>query len=370
MAVYKVPDEYETLQEAVEAAAESAHVINAIEIGESPIFTSSLVLLPRDFGADRQLVIRPVRGLPRALIANDDPVDQPILAAEGAGHVTLQDLDILRNITNRSDLVILSGCYSMIIERCRIGAIFHGTSGWSNLSMSRPTDNIVRNCIFFAFQHDVFDYAIRVVMANALGNSLLLYNNLVADYRLSGIDVLGDGDAFLLMRNNVAVNHSSDAPDQYAYHSVVGDPMTVVTSHNVAFASVGQVEQIDGDQGISGEGGLDFLRFACGQVDLAFAQHTWLINPLENPNVDFYRLVPGGPLHDDPGDAGTNVRNGDPHENDVAVTDDIEKDRRPAGIPLHTDRGADQIGEDDTFLELPPDLELGPDVRGPDWSIS
>jgi hypothetical protein len=369
MAVYRVPEEFDTLQEAVEAATESDHVTNAIEIGESPLLTSSLIFLPRDFGADRRLVIRPGRGLPRALIANSDPVGQPILAAEGAGHVTLQDLDILRNITNRSDLVTLSGCYSMIIERCRIGAIFPGTSGWSNLSMSRPTDNIVRNCIFFACQHDILDHAIRIEMATALGNSLLLYNNVGADYRLNGIYVTGDGDAFLLMRNNVAVNHSSDAPDQYAYHSVVGDLMTVVTSHNVAFASVGQVEQVDGDQSISGEGDVDFLRFACGQVDRAFVQHTWLVNPLENPNVDFYRLVPGGPLHNDPGDAGADVHDGDPHPRDLAVTDDIEKDVRPAGLPLHTDRGADQIRKGDTFLELPPDLEPGPDVRGPDWPI-
>jgi hypothetical protein len=111
------------------------------------------------------------------------------------------------------------------------------------------------------------------------------------------------------------------------------------------------------------------LRFACGQIDEAFVQHTWLIDPLENPNIDFYRLVPGGPLHDDPGDAGANVHDGDPHRRDLAVTDDIEKDVRPAGLPLHTDRGADQIRKGDTFLELPPDLEPGPDVRGPDWPI-
>jgi hypothetical protein len=137
--------------------------------------------------------------------------------------------------------------------------------------------------------------------------------------------------------------------------------MIVETSHNTAFVSLVDVEtRAAGAQSISGEAGTDFLRLSRAQVDGAFVKHAWVLDPVWDPNIDFFRLVRGGPLHSELADAGTNVRNGDPHRRDIAVTDDIEKEMRPAGIPLHTDRGADQICKDDTFLDVGSDLGLTP----------
>lgn len=358
MAVYRIPDEYNTLHEAVDAAAVSDDRRNTIEIHESPIVTSSVVELPVAFNADRQLTIRPSPRLRRAIITNNDHSSsgQSIFAAAGTGYVTFQDLDIVRNITNRHHLVELSGCHSITIERCRIGSIFQGSPGWSNLHIARPTDVIVRNSIFFAYSPSTFDHGIWAELATAMGNSLLLYNNVVADYKEQGIHVTGAGDdAFLLLRNNVVANHPSVNPEPFAYDSEVLVDVAVETSYNAAFASVERVEHVGGGcQSVSGEAGADFLRRAQAQIDGSFVQHTWVVDPAWDPNtnVDFFRLVRGGPLHSEPADAGTNVRMGAPHERDVAVTDDIEGDVRPAGIPLHTDRGPDQIREDDTFLDL------------------
>ena len=135
--------------------------------------------------------------------------------------------------------------------------------------------------------------------------------------------------------------------------------MIVEISHNAAFVSLGDVETMAvGAQSISGEAGADFARRSRAQVDGAFVQHTWIMPPEWDPNVDFFRLVRGGPLHSEPADAGANVYDGEPHPRDVAVSEDIEKDSRPAGIPLHTDRGADQILQDNMFLDLGSDLGL------------
>ncbi len=353
MVVYRVPAEYDTLDEAIAAATVSEAENNAIWIGESPIVTESAVTLGAAFHAGRQLAIRPSPelGLRRVVIANNDRNGEPIFVADGTGYVTFQDLDIVRTITNRNDLVVLFGCDNMIIERCRIGSIFLGSLGWSNLRITRPTNIVVRNSIFFAYCSGTFDYAIWAELATAMENSLLLYNNVAADYRLNGIYVTGGGDAFLLLRNNVAVNHSDVDPEPCAYWSSVNNLATVVASHNAALASVGQAEEIAvGCQSIAGVEG--FLRRARARVDAAFVQHTWVIYPERDPNVDFFRLVRGGPLHSEPADTGTNVSDHDPHDRDVAVADDIEQDPRPAGIPLHTDRGADQILQDDTFLDL------------------
>ena len=116
-----------------------------------------------------------------SIIANNDHSHsgQSIFAAADTAYVTFQDLDIVRNITNRHHLVELSGCHSIIIERCRIGSIFLGSPGWSNLHIARPTDVIVRNSIFFAFSPNTFDHGIWAELATAMGNSLLLYNNMM-----------------------------------------------------------------------------------------------------------------------------------------------------------------------------------------------
>lgn len=348
-----------TLQEAVAAMADSADAENVIEIIASPIIISEPVELGIDFGANRKLAIRPGPNLRRAVIASVDVGGpgggRPIFSGGSAGYVTLQDLDIVRNITNRYDLVILSDCYEFIIERCRIGSIWRspGAEGWSNLRIARPTGVIVRNSIFFAYCPGTLDSGIQAELATAQNNSLLLYNNVVADYKEFGIHVTGGGDAVLILRNNVVLNHPETNPEPIAYHSAVAGDMTVETSHNAAFVSLAEAETIaPGAQTISGVDGADFLRRSRAQVEDAFVRHTWVIDPAWDSNIDFFRLVRGGPLHSEPADAGVNVYEQSPHDKDVAVTDDIEKDPRPAGIPMHTDRGADQIREDDTFLDL------------------
>jgi hypothetical protein len=365
MATFKVPANL-TLHEAVHEAAASQDAENFIDIGDAVVHTAAAVDLGNEFDAARKLTIRPdptISGLKRAAIVSGNP-SVPIVTA-GAGHVTMQDLDILRNITNNNDLVVLSSCDNFTIERCRIGSIWPstGTAGWANLRISSPTNIIVRNSIFFARQPNTFDYGIRIQLATGLAHSLLLYNNVVADYREYGIHAtVAGGDAFLLLRNNVVANHPGGDPEAMAYYTAVADTVAVATSHNAAFAGVDRVEEIGvGCQSISGAPDAGFLRFARAQVAAAFVEDRWNRDPLENPNADFFRLVNGGPLHNAPEDAGQNVRDHLPHARDVRVTDDIEQHVRPAGIPLHTDRGADQIRKDDLLVNLG-SLTLNPSV--------
>jgi hypothetical protein len=74
----------------------------------------------------------------------------------------------------------------------------------------------------------------------------------------------------------------------------------------------------------------------------SFVDFSWNHIPEWDPNLNFYRLVLGGPLHLAP--PGVTVGDGIPYVRDVAVRDDWEKEARPGGVPNpHTDRGADQI---------------------------
>jgi hypothetical protein len=360
MSEYYVPPL--TLQEAILEAADSSEVDNYINIQESPVVISDQVDIHAGFDSGRQLTFRPsptMRDPARAVIASVDVGDNgsyhPIFSVAGVGHVTFQDLDIVRNITNTHHLLRLDRCTDLTIERCRIGSIWPqpGLPDCNILYINEPVRVIVRNSIFFAYCLHTFDCGIWAELGSGQACSLLLYNNVVADYKDWGIWVFGpQGDAFLLLRNNVVANHPDAGVEGVAYFSAVDERMAVESNFNAAFASVGQVEELaNADcQSIAGEEG--FLRRARGRVAAAFVEHTWIVDPEWDPNVDFFRLVRGGPLHSESADAGINVGMGEPHDHDVAVTDDIEGDVRPAGIPLHTDRGADQIRKDDTFLDL------------------
>jgi hypothetical protein len=350
-----------TLEEAIEQAVDSDAEENIIYIDAAHISTSSHEL-GADFSADHTLTIRPGPGLKhgRAVIASTDG-GNPIFRLTDAGYVTFQHLDIVRHAANFNDLMFLDLSKNITIKGCRIGSIWDNTGarGWSNLVVRDPVDVVVRNSIFFAYIPGTFDYGIRIIYTAPRVRSLLLYNNVVAHYKDFGIHAIGpdpliisESDDLLLLRNNVVVNHPSADPEPVPYHSEVFDNMIVETSHNTAFVSLGDVETIDGDLGISGEADPDlhFLRRARAQLDGAFVQHTWVDNDL---NLDFFRLVRGGPLHSEPADAGTNVSDHEPHERDEAVTDDFEEeDVRPGGILPHTDRGAYQIREADTLLGL------------------
>jgi hypothetical protein len=349
--------DYPTLQEAVDAAVDSADQINLIHLSDSPVFTHAEVFIGDEFNEGHRLLIRPNPAMPdlkRATIASRNG-SQPIFRLGRSASVRFADLDIVRFSTNNENLMVLDDCADILIERCRVGSIWNsvGSEGWSNLIMSYPENVIVRNCIFFSYLPGNFDTGITASFGDQ-SNSLLLYNNVVADYSVYGIQIAAhQDDALVLLRNNVVVNHPELVDEPVAYRSVVDDEVTVVTSHNVAFASPGNVETIaPGAQSISGEAALDFLLFDAPLVADTFVEHTWITNPVWDPNANFFRLEPMGPLHDDPADAGVTVLGGAPHPRDIKVLDDIEKDPRPSGEPRHTDRGADQIAHDDLLANL------------------
>lgn len=353
MADYRVPDDYETLAEALAEALASADKENSILISRRHIPTTWHEVLD-GFSASRRLTIRPARGLSRAAIISNDGW-HPIFNLSRTGYVTFQDLDILRRWTTFSDLMFLADCRHITLERCRVGSIWpSGDSGeWSNLRIKGPGEVMIRNSIFFAHVPGTFCHGIRTEFDTAQANSLRLYNNVVADHREFGVHATSPmiSDAFLVLRNNVVVNHPDAHPEPVPYYSSVFD-MIVETSHNTAFVSLQVAEDKFNDDAtsISGEEGAGFLRRSRAQIEAAFVQHTWLLDPEWNPNLDLFRLVGGGPLHSELADAGIDIRDGVPDDHDVAVTDDIEGDPRPGGIPRHTDRGADQIRDDDSLL--------------------
>lgn len=337
-AVFDVPDDHATLQLAVAAAALSGDVNNTITISNSPVLTSSTINIGADFGPSRRLVIKPAANLDRASIVNDNPT-VVIITMSLASYVTLQDLDILRNITNGQDLVDISTCTETLIQRCRIGSHWPttGTTGWSNIVIRYPTDVTLRNNVIFANATGTFDNGIRVAQMEP-NNSLRLYNNDISDYRECGIDIVTDPEELLiLLRNNVLVNHAGLVTEPTAFRTGVpiGNPI-VVSSHNVAFASAPNV-QAGAGQDIAGTGSA-FLNFAKADAAASFVTMAWAM--VFDANPDHFRLLDLGPLHDGPADYGMTVGNTYP---DIEVSDDIEKDYRPGGITLHSDRGADQL---------------------------
>ncbi|MBL7791459.1 MAG: hypothetical protein JNK77_03975 [Saprospiraceae bacterium] len=363
MATYKVPGDYTTIQDAIDAASFSVERENAIDIGVQFEYYPNIEI-GGAFSENRQLTIRPdpeVEGLKRATIANRSH-NQPIIKIAPDGNfpsfVKLQDLDIIRDVTNTEDLIQIFDSYKITIERCRIGSIWPSTGvpQKANLHIKDTLELVVRNTIFFSYQLGTLDFGIYIDFYANPENpplSVLLYNNIVSDYKLHGIHVItGGGDeSLLLLRNNVVVNRNT-ANGTHAFWSNVAESTIVVSSHNTAFVGAEDVEEMVGVQGISGEGNDDFLRRNRARIAAAFVRHTWIRDPLDDPNVNFFRLIRGGSLHHEPSDTGINVFNSSPHERDIAITDDIEKDLRPAGIPAHTDRGPDQIRDDDNFLGL------------------
>lgn len=375
MAAYKVPRDYATIQEAVDAASFSVEQLNTIDIGVAFQEYPSIVI-GSAFNEDRQLTIRPdpaIEGLKRVAIVNRSIL--PIIMFDSdingrPGYVTLQDLDIVRNASNAEDLVQVYNSDHITIERCRIGSISKSKSavaGKSNLHIMDTTKLVVRNSIFFSYHVGILDNGIYIdfyANSNAYPLSVLLYNNVVSDYKLYGIKAITSvkDESLLLLRNNVVVNRIHANDSRVFWSNIVASTL-VETSHNTAFVGaenfVGEnVEVMLGIKSISGESNDDFLLRNRNLIAGAFVQHIWT---LDDPNVDFFRLIRGGSLHRKPSDQGITVSNGSPYREDVAVTDDIEKDPRPAGIPSHTDRGADQIRDDDTFLNLD-DFSLGQSV--------
>ncbi len=343
-----------TIQDAVDDAALNAEPENSIHLGAPALFEN--VSIGGEFHSGHRLTIRPdgAAGLARATVVAA-AFDLPVFSLAGAigsdqGYVTLQDLDILRTGSGSSShLVTVTGMTGVIIERCRVGLNWTtpGPNGFSNLRIAYPTRVVVRNCIFFSLFTGNFDHGIHVINMSDPDNSILLYNNLVADYRLSGIRV-DDGaavpSAIVLLRNNIAVNHMALVPEPVGYRSEVDDA-TIVSSHNVVFATPGNEESLAAGAGSIGAPDSHALRFLKPDVVGCFTTANWTLAPPWNANPAFFRLNPAGPLHQDAGDHGLTVdTDGAPNVNDIANVLDIHREGRPGGVPtVHTDRGPDQV---------------------------
>jgi hypothetical protein len=342
------PGHYETLQAAVDAAADPGNLDeqNFIHIREPALFTSARVRVGPEFSQSRQLVIRPdpsVPDLPRVTVVSQNGFEE-ILLLDGAGHVKVQDLDLIRHTTNAENLMEILNSTEIIVERCRIGSDWTTASlgNWSNLVIGGPRHVVVRNCICFARLPGTLARGIVVSAGSAQSHSTLLYDNLVADHVVQGIEIAAHGDAFVLLRNNIVFNHISLSPEPTAYHSAVAQDVTLVASHNTALAGTDNVELVDGGaQSIAGAA--NFLRFERHEHIQTFREFEWKTDQGWNQNRNLFRLIFGGLLHNVEADAGVTVTDGAPHLNDVAVLDDWELDPRPTGQPPRSDRGPDQF---------------------------
>jgi hypothetical protein len=344
---YYVPTEdYPTLDVAVLAAAGSADAVNTIYIRESPIYVTATISLDSDFNCGHTLVIRPDPGIPtlrRATIASMG--FSYIFNLIGSACVTFQDLDIVRHITNAWDLVQLTGGSDILFQRCRIGIdhLSPGAPGHAYMIIQYPTDIVIRNCIFFSAVPGDMDYGIVASNFADDTNSLYLYNNVVADYELRGVQITGAAvpGPLLAVRNNVVANHPSLAVEPVAFWSDVNSNMIMLASHNAIFGTAGFREAVIGVQSVSGFPTGTLVSLATAALAASFVDIVWDVLPEFTPNPDFYRLLDGGPLHTAP--PGVDVLDDIPVPRDIAVRDDWEKDPRPGGVVPHTDRGADQI---------------------------
>lgn len=351
---YFVPSlDWPTLQGAINDAAGNGDPVNHILLGASPLI-GNFTIGP-DFDAGHTLSIHPdaAAGSARVTLLASSMIS-PVLSLLGviggdAGYVTIQDLDILRRDSgSASDLVVVSGMVHVTIERCRVG--FDGdvptTPGFANLKIHYPTEVVVRNCIFFSKGPGGLDRGVDVQGLIDPANSILLYNNLAFAYRLHGFRVNDGGSlpaALVLLRNNIAVNHLGVAPEPVGYRSDV-DQATVVTSHNVVFATPGFEESVAaGAVSIGGAGGAFGISMPRAVAVTSFVSTAWAATPPYDANETYFRLNPTGPLHDAATDRGVTVTNGAPHARDIAVVLDIHRQGRPGGVPAHTDRGPDQV---------------------------
>jgi hypothetical protein len=359
-------DDQESLEKAIDDAAGSADAENVINLDRISIGVSDAIVIDAGFGPDRRLTIRPRPGLSSRAQLRSINGAAPVVSLSHVGHVTLQDLDLLRATYNRSNILHLTDVTNVVVERCRVGSVSSsgGQAGTANIGIFRPVQVVVRNTICFAYAPGTFDRGILVNEATASQAGLWLYNNLVADHRRFGIDITASGDSTLVLRNNVVVNHATAVtPEPAAYRSMVDSFTRVISSHNVAFASpvLAKIEQRDWDQDIANADQPDFFQRDRPSAALAFYQTRWATTPDANPNWNFFRLRDDGPLHQ-----GGSVRGFASEEDeidplDIAFADDIEKDARPSdhGGLSHFDRGPDQfrpLTAGDLTLSLRPRL--------------
>ncbi len=373
---FLVPDDF-PLPIAVQLACNSLDPVNTIRITERITITGTIDIDASCDGTGA-VVIRPDVDGDRATIESAHA--GPAFRLVSCERVTLQDLDVVRTWPNSTNLIEIFTAIDCTIERCRLGSVLFVSArdgrgstqppdgarraAGSVLSIAYPKNVVVRNSLCFSTPHGAFSRGIEVTNMSDTDNSIFLYNNVVGDYAEYGISVQGGGldGPLALLRNNVAVNHVDLAVEPVAYRSDFFAPGEVVTSHNVALATLGQVEVIGGGAITITADGVpvaEFLRLERPEVDDVFVEYRWFIGDWD-PNVDLYRLEPAAnPMHDAPGAFGQTVADGSPHPRDVAVEDDIEHDARPSGDTLHTDRGVDQL-ELDQLAVINPSGRSGP----------
>jgi hypothetical protein len=356
-ATFNVANEAD-LQTAINNAPNNGDASNTIRITTSPIFVSQIIIGDQK---GHPLLIAPDTTLARVQIQATS-ASTPVIDFNHATSVTLQDLDVIRTLTNLGHLVTLENqSANVTIERCRIGfgaATVGNPTNHEVMVMDYPIHVVIRNSILFSDLPGNFDDAIKATMTDQ-SNSLFLYNDAISGYGKYGVEVDdGASNSVLVFRNDVLVNAAGLSPEPVAFHSTVGQLVNVVSSHNTIFGSPANLEVVTGVQAVAGSGsalrvlGKTLVSGAGG----AFVSASWS-SSVSDP--DYFRLVPGGLLHLDTTSAGATVGNGSPSAFDIAVTDDIEKDPRPNGTPVHTDRGPDQIRTNDV-LAASASVPVGP----------
>jgi len=361
----EVPNQDPDIQTAIGILAGGGNIDadNHVWITQTPLFTNQTIVLTNAFSQAKRITIEPKPGLlSRAEIINNNPNGE-IVFVSGSGGVTLRALDLIRGITNLSNLMTISNSEDVLMERCRLGytSLSKGGSQLDMLQIIYPNHVVVRNCVLFSLMPGEFDRAINVVQFGDPQNSLFLYNNDIANYGVEGIRIgLAAVDSSLLvMRNNVLLNDPTLPTEPFAYSSGSSTVrLRVRSSHNMAFSSAAAIEKLDpGAFDVAGAALPDFLRLDPTQAseDGAFVTRTWNLAP-GDPNADFYHLVVTASLHFPASTHGVTVTNGSPTPLDEAVFDDIDHEGRPsAGSDPHTDRGADQVDPSALALAVGPD---------------
>src|SRR5262249_54242116 len=122
-----------TIQSAVDEAAKPMNTaaLSRIFLIQSPVHTTEVLIGP-PFTNARRILIRPDAVLARATVVGD-AVTQDIFHFTSGGQnggATLQDLDIVREVTNNHHLIELDyGFTDLLVERCRIGSTDSSPSG-------------------------------------------------------------------------------------------------------------------------------------------------------------------------------------------------------------------------------------------------
>lgn len=351
----QVPAQDADLQHALGTLAASNDADNALYITQSPFDWNAAIKLDSNgpkFTPAHRLLIAPLPGMAggRAQIVNADP-SHPLLTANQVGGVVIRDLDLLRSVTNLSELMDLTMIDQFTIERCHVGytSASIGDPSRNMVEILYPTQLVIRNCMLFSVMPGAFAQCIHASAFGDPQNSLYLYNDDVSDYHDAGIRLDGSGpeSSLVVMRNCIAFNSPALGTEPVAYSCGASTHnCRVRASHNTAFASAGHIEAIEvGGIDVAAASLPDFLQLppTALEEDGDVITRSWDFTP-GAINHDFYHLIATANLHAPATRYGVTVTDGSPTPLDEAVRDDIDDQLRPSlGSDPHTDRGADQL---------------------------